>query len=123
METEVIFDQTLGSIAVPPGVPANLLEAWIDKEKKKLYAEKAKEERLGHPRSLGKVFATYIGVLAMILAVTLGLFQEQSTAEILDTACRSLIVYGIIGFFAGLIAEHVLRESVETVVREVVKTD
>ena len=120
-KTEVVFDQLLGSIPIPANIDPVLLDAWVEKEKREIYAEEDKQKRPNkNIRSLGKVFAVYVGVLAMILSILLGLMQGLAAQDILDTACRILIFFGILGFFSGLVAEYIVRESVVTVVREVV---
>ncbi len=120
---EVFFDQQLGAIPVPSNIDPSIIDIWLEKEKKALFAEQLHEKSKGdvRERPLSTLFMVYIAVVGMIVAIILGIVNGSPAAEILDTAFRSLLCYGVIGFVIGLIAEHTVRESVETVVREVVR--
>ena len=122
---EVMFDQLLGTVQVPTNIDPALFDTWYNNEIRSIRGEIENENEIAKevkpPRGLGRVMAAYIGVMAMLVAILMGLLRGTSAPAILDTACWTLIGFTVIGYLAGLIAEHTVRESVETAVREVVR--
>jgi tetrahydromethanopterin S-methyltransferase subunit C len=57
----------------------------------------------------------------MCLVIILGFVQQRETMQILQNACISFLVYTIIGFFVGCIAEYCISNSVETMLREIIR--
>jgi hypothetical protein len=73
-----------------------------------------------HGRKLSRLFAAYIGIAVMCLSVILGLIQHLESTIILKTTCIVFLVYTILGSFVGIIAEHCVSDSVETLLRDIV---
>lgn len=113
----------LESLEIPPGIDPRLLELWLFREREKT----EKQERLGTKsgkrpgRKLTWLFAAYIGIVVMCLAIVLGWLQGKEPTEILQFTCWAFLFYTIFGFFVGLIAEYCITDSVETLLREILR--
>lgn len=111
------------TLEVPPGIDPLLLELWYHREREALKKGKPPEKKPyeGRTRKLTWLFASYIGILVMCLVIVLGMIQGRETQEILKQTCQAFLVYAVIGFFAGWIAEYCVAESVSTLLREAVR--
>jgi len=111
------------ALDIPPNIDPYLLALWMQREqdeidrKKRKYVKPPKK----YGRSLNRLFAAYIGIAVMCLAVMLGLIQRLEPTAILQTTCIVFLVYAIIGFFVGTVAERCVGDSVETLLRDIVK--
>ena len=113
------------ALYVPENIDPQLLALWIEREQEAIDREhKKKNPPLAPPkkcgRSLVRLFPAYIGIAMMCLTVVLGLVQGQETTAILQTVCIAFLVYAIIGFVIGIVMEHCVNDSVETLLRDVV---
>jgi len=111
------------ALVIPPNIDPRLLELWIQREQDEIERKRRKyvppSKKWG--RSLDRLFAAYIGIAVMCLSVIVGLIQCQEPTAILQTTCIVFLVYAIIGFFVGFIAERCVKDSVETLLRDIVK--
>jgi hypothetical protein len=110
------------SLEVPPNIDPQLLALWRERERKS--AENQQPSPKPNPqfgRKLNRLFAAYIGITVMCLVIVLGLVQHQESANILQNACIAFLIYAVIGFFVGCIAEYCINDSVETLLREIVR--
>ena len=117
------FQSVLESLEVPQNIDPRLLALWIEREQEE-WAKKQKDTRTSKKektRKLSILFAAFLGILAMCLTIVLGLVHNLETGEILANACQTFLVYTVIGFAAGLIAEYCVAESVETLLREIIR--
>ena len=117
------FQELLESLAIPPNIDPRLLALWIERErdeweKKQQTPKIRKKDKL---RGLGASFAAFIGIVAMCLTILLGLVQGAERPEILTSACQAFLIYTIIGYLAGLIAEYCVADSVETLLRDIIR--
>jgi len=117
------FQATLESLEIPQNIDPRLLALWIEREREEWEKKQETEKtRKGvKKRSLGILFAAFIGILAMCLTIVLGLVRGTEADEILSTACRTFLLFTVNGFVAGLIAESCVAESVETLLREIIR--
>ena len=108
---------------IPPNIDPYLLTLWLRREQDEIERKRRKyvkpPQKFG--RNLDRLFAAYIGIAVMCLSVILGIIQWQEPAVILQTTCVVFLVYTIIGFFVGTIAEQCVGDSVETLLRDIVK--
>ena len=113
------------ALYVPPNIDPRLLALWIEREQARFERNRQKQIQPPSPkeggRSLLRLFPAYIGIAVMCFSVILGLIQRQETLALLQTACIAFLIYTIIGFFVGMIAERCVSDSVETLLRDVVK--
>ncbi|MDR3181971.1 MAG: hypothetical protein LBT89_03475 [Planctomycetaceae bacterium] len=111
----------LDALDVPPNIDPRLLEIWIRREQDEV--ERRKRKYLPPPahygRKLSLVFAAVIGIGVMCLSIILGLVQGKEADVILKTTCKAFLFYTFAGFFAGIIAEYCVTDSVETLLREI----
>ena len=111
------------ALNIPPNIDPHLLALWIQREQDEIDRKKRTDvtppKRAG--RSLDRLFAAYIGIAVMCLSVVVGLIQRQEPTAILQTTCIVFLVYAMIGFFVGAIAERCVEDSVETLLRDIVK--
>ena len=116
------FQAQFEALEIPPNIDPRLLALWVQREQEEFERKHRKyvkpPQRFG--RSLNRLFAAYIGIAVMCLAIILGLVQGLHPEIILKTACIAFLVYTIIGAFVGLVAERCVNDSVETLLREVV---
>lgn len=120
------FQQMLSGVEIPRNIAPELVNLWLERERENFKRQEEPELPPNEPTglSLDRVLAAFIGVIGMIVTIVLGLVRADDMALILRSACFSLVLYSVIGFIAGLIAEHCLRESAEALAREiVVKSD
>jgi len=108
---------------IPSNIDPRLLALWMQREQDEIERKKRKylkpPEKVG--RSLDRLFAAYVGIAVMCLSVVLGLIQGQEPTAILRMTCIVFLVYTVIGFFVGTIAERCVNDSVETLLRDIVK--
>jgi len=113
------------ALQIPSNIAPRLLALWLEREQEAIEREQQKnfppEKPKQYGRNLVRLFPAYIGIAIMCLSIVLGLIQGQDSTTILQSACIAFLVYTIIGFFVGMIAENCVNESVETLLREVVK--
>ena len=111
------------SLEIPPNIDPQLLALWIQREQDEI--ERKKQKFVRPPKKCGRdlhrLFSAYIGITIMCLSVMLGLLQQQDTAVILKTTCIVFLVYAIIGAFVGMIAERCVNDSVESLLRDIVR--
>ena len=72
-------------------------------------------------RQLGAMYAVYIGIGAMIITILLGAIRGNEADAILIACCCNLLVFSVIGFIAGKIAEVCVRESVKSMIGEMLQ--
>jgi len=113
------------ALHIPSNIDPRLLSLWMEREQETIEREQQKTmppplpEQSG--RSLTRLFPAYIGIAVMCLAIVLGLLQGQEPTAILQTACITFLVYTTLGFFVGMIVEHCVSDSVETLLRDIVQ--
>jgi hypothetical protein len=111
------------SLHIPSGIDPKLLELYLEREREEI----EKSESLSKPkdksrsRSLSILFAAYIGIVVMCFSIILGFLQEKEPAEILANTCRNFLIYSAAGFIFGWVAEYCVSESVETLLREIIR--
>ena len=109
---------------IPPNIDPHLLALWIEREQEKIERAQKKtappQQKQGG-RSLIRLFPAYIGITVMCLTIILGLLQFRETTAILQMACIAFLAYTCIGLFVGVIAERCVNDSVETLLRDIVK--
>jgi len=110
------------ALVIPPNIDPRLLALWMQREQDEIERKKRKfiKPPRKYGRSLNRLFAAYIGISVMCLAIVLGLLQGQEPAIILKMSCVAFLVYTIAGAFVGLIAERCVNDSVETLLRDIV---
>jgi len=110
------------ALDIPSNIDPHLLALWMQREQDEIERKKRKYVKppRKYGRSLNRLFAAYIGIAVMCLAVVLGLIQGLEPTAILKTACIAFLIYTIIGAFVGLIAERCVNDSVETLLRDIV---
>jgi len=117
------FQAQFDALDIPPNIDPQLLALWLQREQDEI--ERKKRQHIKPPkkwgRSLDRLFAAYVGIAVMCLSVVLGLIQRLEPTAILQTTCVVFLVYTIIGFFVGTIAERCVSDSVETLLRDIVK--
>jgi hypothetical protein len=80
-----------------------------------------KQESHVKRRGLGVLYAAFLGVSAMLIVILLGLIRCTDVDIVLINGSRTLLVYGIIGFIAGKIAEFCIREASKSMIREMLQ--
>jgi hypothetical protein len=124
LEDEIAHMQAqLEAVEIPPNIDPQLLALWIQREKDKIEAKKRKFTKppKKYGRNLTRLFPAYIGIAVMCLTILLGLIQGKDPETILKMTCVVFFIYAIIGYFVGVIAEHCVNESVESLLRDIVK--
>ena len=112
------------NLYIPPNIDPHLLALWIEREQNKIERatrKPAQPQQKQCGRNLTRLFPAYIGISVMCLAIILGLLQCRETVAILQMACVAFLVYTFIGLFIGVIAERCVNDSVETLLRDIVK--
>lgn len=87
-------------------------------------SDKPAARQVSHPvkqRRLCVLYAAVIGVSAMILVILLGVIRSTDVNLLLTNGCRSLLVFSVIGFIAGLIAEMCVRDAAKSMIREMLQ--
>lgn len=72
-------------------------------------------------RSLGILYAAFLGVGSFILVIVCGTIYCTDVDIILANGCRAIFLYGIIGFVIGTIAEMCLNESAKSMIRKMLQ--
>ena len=113
------------ALHIPANIDPRLLALWIEREQEAIDREHKKNNPPPIPpkkcgRSLARLFPAYIGIAIMCLTIVLGLVQGQETTAILQAACIAFLVYTIIGFVVGIVIERCVKDSVETLLRDIV---
>ena len=110
------------ALHIPSNIDPRLLALWIEREQNEIERLNRKKEQPPKKfgRSLVRLFPAYIGIAVMCLSILLGLVQLQEPTTILQMACVAFLVYTIVGVFVGMIAEHCIDDSVETLLRDIV---
>ncbi|MGL4593494.1 MAG: hypothetical protein ACRCUY_02055 [Thermoguttaceae bacterium] len=117
------FQEEFESLEIPKKIDPKLLELWLNREREAIEKAGASQQsnQPRRRRKLSYLFASYIGIIVMCLTIILGFVQNASETEILASACRAFIIYAILGFVFGCIAEKCVSESVETLLREIIR--
>ena len=79
------------------------------------------EEHFVKQRQLGGLYAIFVGVSAMLMVLLLGMIRGIEVDTVLVTSCRTLLMFGVIGFLAGKIAEMCVRDSAKSMIREMLQ--
>lgn len=113
------------SLEIPANIDPKLLALWLQRERAEIARRQGEKEPVRiaprHGRTLSRLFAAYIGIIVMCFVIVLGLVQGRETGEILTFACQAFLIYTVIGFVVGWIAEYCVTDSVETLLREIVR--
>lgn len=116
------FQAQFEALDIPRNIDPYLLALWVQREQDEINRKQRKHipppQKWG--RNLNLLFAAYIGIAVMCLSVILGLIQQREPTVILQTTCIVFLIYTVIGFFVGIIAEHCVADSVETLLRDIV---
>ena len=64
-------------------------------------------------RSLGRLFASCLGCIALSATIILGLLSGETPESTLTQSLISTVVYATIGLGIGKVADSVVRQSVE----------
>jgi hypothetical protein len=119
----VAFQTQFEALEIPHNIDPHLLALWMQREQEEI--ERKQRKYVKPPaqsgRNLNRLFPAYIGITVMCLSIILGLVQRLETTAILQMACIAFLIYTIIGFFVGIIAERCVNNSVETLLRDIVK--
>ena len=123
VENNDSFREQFEALDIPSNIDPRLLALWTQREQEEI--ERRQRKHIKPPtkngRGLERLFAAYIGIAVMCLSVVLGLIQGFEPTAILQTTCIVFLVYTVIGFFVGIIAERCVDDSVESLLREIVK--
>lgn len=123
-ESAAAFQAQFDALEIPPNIDPRLLAVWLEREqaeidRKNLQYAPPPPKPVG--RSLNRLFAAYIGITVMCISITLGIVQHRAATDILQTTCIVFLLYTLIGFFVGIIAEWCVADSVETLLRDIVR--
>ena len=123
VENNDSFREQFEALDIPSNIDPHLLALWTQREQEEIERRQRKyiEPPTKNGRKLERLFAAYIGIAVMCLSVVLGLIQGFEPTAILQTTCIVFLVYTVIGFFVGIIAERCVDDSVESLLREIVK--
>lgn len=72
-------------------------------------------------RRLGPLYAAFLGVGAMVLVILLGVVRGIDVDEILANGSRTLLLFCLVGFIAGKIAEMCVNESAKLMLHEMLR--
>ena len=116
------FREQFEALEIPSNIDPRLLALWMQREEEEIERRKRKDVKPPRKkgRKLDRLFAAYIGIAVMCLSVVLGLIQGLDPTNILQVTCIVFLVYTVIGFFVGIIAERCVGDSVESLLREIV---
>jgi len=122
LDEAVAMQAQFEALDIPSNIDPHLLALWMQREQDEIERKQRKfvKPPRKYGRSLNRLFAAYVGIAVMCLAIVLGLVQGLEPTAILKTACIAFLVYTIIGAFVGLIAERCVNDSVETLLRDIV---
>jgi len=103
--------------------PASQIDPLILRFLQKKYEKQNKKEEIPavQGRQMGAYYAALLGVGAMLLVILLGILRGTDVDLILVTSSRTLLVFSVIGFIAGKIAEMCVRESAKSMIREMLR--
>lgn len=119
---EVLFREQFEALEIPPNIDPRLLALWLQRERAAIEGKTTKKQRpLSQGRKLSRLFAAFVGVVVMCLVIVLGLINGQEANTILSSCCQAFLIYAVIGFAVGCILEHCINDSVETLLREIVR--
>ncbi|MDR0520225.1 MAG: hypothetical protein LBH00_00050 [Planctomycetaceae bacterium] len=122
-ETAAAFQSQFEALEIPPNIDPQLLAIWLEREQAEIDRKKRKHEQPPKlsGRKLNRLFAAYIGITVMCISIMLGLVQHREASSILQTTCIVFLIYTVAGFFVGMIAERCVADSVETLLRDIVR--
>jgi hypothetical protein len=63
---------------------------------------------------MGRVYAGTLGSLACGMILARGVVSGGGTEATILAACGGLVLFALVGYLAGQLAEHLVRESVRT---------
>jgi hypothetical protein len=112
------------ALEIPPDIDPKLLNLWLEREREEFEKEEKQKhtlERVERGRNLCVLFAAFIGITVMCFAIVLGFIQQKDPTEILVGTCKVFLIYSIIGFVIGWVADTCVRESVEVLLREILR--
>ena len=120
------FRQELARLDIPPNIDPRLFALWLERENKAFEQKRhehdvATRQLLRPGVSLIPLLGAFLGITAMIVTILLGIVQANEAKDTLFLACKTFLGYTIIGCFAGWIAERCVRDSVETMLREIAR--
>ncbi len=117
--------EQLDALEIPSHIDPLLLALWRERELAEWEKQSRERELMGvrkpTVRGLGRLFAAFVGISAMCLVIILGLIHGREPGDILVLACQTFIFYAVFGFFIGWIAEKCVQDSVETLLREIIR--
>jgi hypothetical protein len=116
--------EQLAAIEIPENIDSRLLELWLYRERQEIESLEKKEKKrytIPQGRSLGRIFAAFTGVIVMMAMILLGLIQGKEANDILINVCIAFLVYTIIGFLIGYFVEKCVADSVDSLLREIIK--
>ena len=121
-DDEAFLQAQFEALDIPPNIDPRLLTLWLQREQDEIGRKKGTliKSPKTYGRGLGRLFAAYIGIVVMCLTVVLGIIQHLEPTALLQTTCIVFLVYTIFGYFVGIIAEHCVGDSVETLLRDIV---
>jgi len=99
------------------------IDPFILQHLKKKYHPSAvpQQDQMVKQRKLGILYAAFLGVGAMIMVILSGVLRCVDVDIILVNGSRTLLVYCILGFIAGKIAEMCVRESAKSMIRKMLQ--
>lgn len=112
---------------IPPGIDPVLLYIWQEKRRReKERDEEDPKTKFAPPkttryRSLSATYAAYVGSVGMMVAIVFGILNGYDRHSIVDQACFSLLIFTIVGYVFGWIADFCVRESVIAILREILE--
>ncbi len=119
------YMEQLDALEVPSNIDPVLLALWRERELAEWQKQSRQNEsaiaRKAPIRSLGRLFAAFVGVSAMCLIIVLGLIHGRESGDILISACQVFLFYTVLGYFVGWVAEKCVQDSVETLLREIIR--
>ena len=111
------------SLVIPSEIDPKLLALWLEREREEIEKNNPvpKTDNVCRGRPLSVLFAAYVGIVVMCFTIALGFLQQKESAEILVSTCKMFLIYSIVGFVIGKFADNYVHESVETLLREIVR--
>lgn len=117
--------EQLEALEIPENIDPVLLALWREREeaevRRQMKASGPIQAKTSSGRSLCRLFAAFIGVTALCLVILLGLLNGREPGDILTSACQAFLFYCILGFFVGFVAEKCVQDSVESLLREMIR--
>lgn len=117
------FREQFEALEIPPNIDPRLLALWLQREQAAIEGKTKSQSQStqNRGRQLNRMFAAYVGIVVMCLVIVLGLIKGQEPNVILQSCCQAFLIYAIIGFVVGSILESCITDSVETLLREIVR--